>query len=264
MARWEFDIGMIIVGCCGWAVKGGMRGYYRRFGAIEVQQTFYRLPKVETMERWRRESPINFAFTLKAWQVITHPSTSPTWGKVRMSIGGKLGNYGYLRSTNENISAWYKVLEVYRALRADACILQCPPSFEPSPENVTNAKRFFKLIDKEGTRIGLELRGQWNDKPGLVADICEEFDLIHVVDPFRWKCVSKPGLAYFRLHGIGGGDVNYSYKYSHKDLMDLGRYVSETRAEKAYVFFNNMSMAQDASRFKRVIEGPSSSDADDI
>lgn len=249
-----FDRVMIIVGCCGWAVKGGKKGYYGRFGAVEVQQTFYRLPKVETMERWRSESPENFTFTLKAWQVITHPSTSPTWGRAGTHIKGKLENYGFLKPTMENLAAWDKVLEIYRALRADACILQCPPSFEPSPENVANAKEFFKLIDKEGIRVGLELRGRWKAKPELASGICEEFGLIHVVDPFRWKCALKSELAYYRLHGIGGEDVNYAYKYTHDDLKDLRSYILGTKAKRVYVFFNNLSMSQDAHRFKKVID----------
>jgi len=186
-------------------VKGGMRAYYEEFGAIEVQQTFYRLPKVETMARWRREAPPNFAFTFKAWQVITHPSTSQTWSKVGTRISGRLGNYGLLKPTKENLSAWDQVLGAYRALRADACILQCPPSFVPTPDNIRNAKKFFKLIARGGIKIGLELRGGWKDKSELVAGICEEYDLIHVVDPFRWKSFPKSRLAYIRLHGIGGG-----------------------------------------------------------
>ena len=101
----------------------------------------------------------------------------------------------------------------------------------------------------------MELRGRWKNRPELVAGIIEEFDLMHVVDPFRCECVSETELAYYRLHGIGGEDVNYSYKYTSRDLEDLRSYVLKTKAKKSFVFFNNISMSQDASRFKKVIEG---------
>jgi len=53
---------LIKAGCCGFAVKGGAKTYYKLFDVVELQSTFYRLPKIETAERWRREAPEWFEF----------------------------------------------------------------------------------------------------------------------------------------------------------------------------------------------------------
>ncbi len=73
-------MGRVKVGCCGF--PGGMRGYFSRFEVVEVQQTFYQPPRMETALRWRREAQADFEFVIKAWQLITHPSSSPTYRNV--------------------------------------------------------------------------------------------------------------------------------------------------------------------------------------
>ena len=94
---------------------------------------------------------------------------------------------------------------------------------------------------------------EWRDKPEIVAELCEEFDLIHVVDPFRWTGLSRHRIAYFRLHGIGGVEANYGYGYTQRDLRALKGFMGEMEAKRAFVFFNNISMARDALQFKRMI-----------
>jgi len=86
------------VGCCGFPVS--RKRYYESFRVVEVQQTFYKLPSRETLERWRREAPPDFEFTVKAWQVVTHPPSSPTWRKAGLKPEpGKEDRYGFLRPT---------------------------------------------------------------------------------------------------------------------------------------------------------------------
>ncbi|WP_394352338.1 DUF72 domain-containing protein [Thermococcus sp. 18S1] len=46
---------MIRAGTCGFC-KGHAK-YYQDFDAMEVQQTFYRILREQTLERWRKESP---------------------------------------------------------------------------------------------------------------------------------------------------------------------------------------------------------------
>jgi uncharacterized protein YecE (DUF72 family) len=69
----------VLVGCCGWAVRGGRKAYYREFPGVGVQQTLYKLPKPETIHRWRDEAPSGFVFCMKAWRGVTHLPTSPMW-----------------------------------------------------------------------------------------------------------------------------------------------------------------------------------------
>src|SRR5438132_9488395 len=52
--------------------KGWLRFCAERFTAVETNGTFYRLRKRETLERWREQTPDDFAFALKANRFLTH------------------------------------------------------------------------------------------------------------------------------------------------------------------------------------------------
>ncbi len=50
-----------------------MLSYYsRRLPAVEINNTFYRLPQPTMVENWRDQVPENFRFSVKATQRITH------------------------------------------------------------------------------------------------------------------------------------------------------------------------------------------------
>jgi len=52
---------------------GKMLPYYsERFGTVEVNYTFYRMPNAKTIAGWHRDTPPAFRFALKAPQRITH------------------------------------------------------------------------------------------------------------------------------------------------------------------------------------------------
>ena len=51
----------------------GMLPYYaQRFDGVEVNNTFYRLPKREVLQGWGEQVPAGFSFAIKASQRITH------------------------------------------------------------------------------------------------------------------------------------------------------------------------------------------------
>jgi uncharacterized protein YecE (DUF72 family) len=50
-----------------------MLGFYaRHFPTVEINNTFYRMPARELLERWSADTPETFTFVLKAPQRITH------------------------------------------------------------------------------------------------------------------------------------------------------------------------------------------------
>lgn len=50
-----------------------MLGYYgERFSAVEMNNTFYHLPKADVVKEWARQVPASFRFAIKAPQTITH------------------------------------------------------------------------------------------------------------------------------------------------------------------------------------------------
>jgi uncharacterized protein YecE (DUF72 family) len=228
------------IGCCGWAQS--QADYFRNFSVIEVQQTFYQPPRLETLVKWRQSAPPEFEFTLKAWQLITHEPTSPTYRRLKIPISEKKKmRYGAFRSTEEVDAAWRTTLDCARALRARIVVFQCPTSFTPSDDHIENLRGFFARARREAKDhvLAWEPRGGWTN--AVVKSICGELGIIHAVDPFIRQPVTV-GLRYFRLHGIGG----YRYRYSDADLDRLAGWC---RGE-TYVMFNNVTMAEDALRFR--------------
>jgi uncharacterized protein YecE (DUF72 family) len=247
----------IKVGCCGWGFfPGGLKAYAGKFSLVEVQQTFYKLPMLKTAQRWRAEVPGDFEFTLKAWQVITHPPTSPTWRRAGLKLTeAQRERYGWLRPTQENFEAWRRTREIAEALGAKICLIQCPPNFNCTSENIENMRRFLSEIDRGNLTIAWEPRGDWKEHPDEVSALCEELGLIHVVDPMRRESVSKQEIAYFRLHGLNPREYDYRYKYSLSELKRLAAKMKELsrRHREVYVMFNNTEMYLNAAQLQKML-----------
>src|SRR5512140_3573182 len=52
--------------------KQMLRYYGERFQAVEINNTFHRMPKASVLEAWAAAVPAGFRFVLKAPQRITH------------------------------------------------------------------------------------------------------------------------------------------------------------------------------------------------
>lgn len=233
----------IKIGCCGFARAS--QTYCQQFKLVEIQQTFYKPPAVATARKWRKDVPGDFEFTLKAWQEITHPPSSPTYRKANLRIPPeKQGNYGFFKPTREVVEGWQKTRDLAQALQAKVIIFQCPATFTPIPENIQNMTRFFDSIDREGFIFVWEPRGKW--KEDNILTLCQQLDLVHCVDPLECKAVYGTP-KYFRLHG--GRD--YRHQYTDEELARL----RDLSAGEAYVLFNNITMYTDALRFKQLLEG---------
>ena len=245
MPRVQGGLALIKVGCCGF--PKAKPEYYKHFAVVEVQRTFYKLPRVETAHRWRAEAPPEFEFALKAWQLITHEPTSPTYRKAELRIAAeKRDRYGSFRPTDEVFSAWERTREIAQALEARVVVFQSPASFTPTEEHIANMRAFFREAERGRMIFAWEPRGEWGDEE--IEGLCRELDLIHCVDPFkRLPVYGAP--AYFRLHGITG----YRYRYTDEDLGQLLEWCR--RFKEAYCLFNNTSMWEDALRMKGLVEG---------
>jgi uncharacterized protein YecE (DUF72 family) len=229
------------IGCCGWA--RGRLAYFRSFRLIEVQQTFYKPPGAATALRWRQEAPEGFEFALKAWQLITHPASSPTYRKAGIRVKWP-EHYGAFRLTDEVTEAWERTREIATILRARWIIFQCPASFTPTEEHRANLRRFFRSVERGPFRFGWEPRGEgWDDR--TIRQLTEELGLIHVTDPFTRLPVT-PSVAYFRLHGVGG----YRYRYTSDDLARLLSWCQGY--DEVYCLFNNVWSWESATEFLRL------------
>lgn len=240
------------VGCCGF--PRGKKQYFEQFNLVEIQQTFYKPPLIATAQKWREEAPEDFEFSLKAWQEITHLPSSPTYHKACLSIlPDKQGNYGFFKPTREVFEAWQKTRDIAQVLKARVIVFQCPAKFTPSSENIENMRYFFTNIDRGDFIFVWEPRSEWGDD--IIVALCQDLDLVHCVDPLESKAVYGPriipdlirdGVKYFRLHGGPG----YRHQYSDDELARL----RELSSGGAYVLFNNITMYEDALRFKQLIE----------
>ncbi len=231
--------GTVQVGCCGFPIARAR--YARQFPVVEVQETFYQPPELKTLKRWRAEVPAEFEFTLKAWQVITHAATSPTYRRLREKFSEtqkrQCGSFQWTEVTQQ---AWERTAASARALGARIILFQCPASFEPSIENKDNLWKFFHRIKRGDFLLAWEPRGRWSKEE--IRALCRELSLIHAADPFHAEPVT-PGLRYFRLHGRTG----YRYRYTEADLAELEVWCRT--GEPTYALFNNVSMLDDAQSF---------------
>lgn len=242
----------ILVGCCGWGFfrpkkffgnewkkrfRNTLQVYASLFSLVEVNSTFYRLPKVSTAEKWFREATeINkkFTFTVKCSKVVSHKDKF---------------------ETARSVKAFQSTLEITNALKSNIILVQTPASFKATKNNIQKFKKFLSKVNRKKVTIIWEPRGKsWTSD--IVKNICENEDVVHCVDPLRNEpqYFSRKKVAYFRLHGFGKPSM-YNYKFSNEDLQRLLRIVKSLKNVRSiYTLFNNVYMCEDALRFLKILE----------
>ena len=241
------DAPCVKIGLCGFTVA--IADYPQLFPMVEVQQTFYQPFASSVLERWRRSVPAEFEFTIKAWQLITHTATSPTYRRLRRPLtAAERVDAGGFRNTKIVNEAWQTTVDCARILKATAILFQCPRSFRPTDENVAALNLFFRTIERpSGVNLLWEPRGPW--PADLLTSICTAHRLVHVVDPFVTATVTA-GITYYRLHGISGS----RHVYTDDELIGLRDHLPQSGI--TYVLFNNIPRADDARRFAAILARP--------
>lgn len=234
------------IGTCG--IRGRQAQAFAELDMVEIQKTFYQPPRVGTAEKWRARAPDGFVFALKAWQLITHESTSPTYRRLSEPLSREeLASVGSFRWNAVTTRAWERTRDIARALRAETVVFQTPRHFRPSDDNLRRLERFFRAIERDGRVMVFEPRGKaWDDD--IVARLCHNLDVVHGVDPFL-RSPPRSGLQYLRLHGRPA--YNYRYAYSNDDLSRLVACLDARRP--ARILFNNDRMAEDARRLREFV-----------
>lgn len=234
------------LGMCGFTI--GATAYYKQFPVVEVQQTFYDPPPLATLEKWRRQAPTDFEFTMKAWQVITHLGGSPTYRRLKRPMTERQrGDAGGFRTNETTLAAWTLTLEARATLGATAILFQCPASFRATDAHVAAMREFLTTIERpDGVRLLWEPRGPWPDD--TVATLCRDLDLVHAVDPFVRPSLT-PELLYWRLHG---NKSSYA-RYTDDELRQLIAWLPSNPRVEAYVLFNNIPRVKDVHRFRELL-----------
>ncbi len=228
-----------LVGTSGFPIR--REAYYRQLETVEVQKTFLKIPKIESAETMRSRAPVNFDFTVKAWQGITHPATSPSYARAGIKVGPrKKSRYGHFRMSKEVLEGWAELSEFADALDASVILFQTPPSFDATEDNVQNLRAFMEMASEEQ-------RCAWEPRGWTTADVTgalEGLDVIHAVDPFARNPVTE-GEIYFRLNGSPPGERPYYYNYTKDDIRSL---LGTIEGATGHVIFNNITMLEDAEQ----------------
>lgn len=101
---------------------GDMLGFYAsKLPAVEINNTFYRMPRRNVLETWRDSVPTNFRFSIKASRRITHQAKLQNCEEAvdylataLETLGEKLGCVlfqlpPYLRKDNERLEAFLSI-----------------------------------------------------------------------------------------------------------------------------------------------------------
>jgi len=181
--------------------------YASRFPTVEINNTFYRMPKEKTLLDWAAKVPPEFRFALKASQRITHHA--------RLKDAGDL--VGYLVQTS-------LVLE----RRLGPTLFQLPPNLK---KDVDRLAGFLAALPKR-FRATIEFRHpSWFDDQtfGLLRDhqvaLC-----ISDQDELETPLVDTATWGYSRLHRIG---------YHAGQLEDWAAKLRAMPWEEAFVFFKH-------------------------
>jgi uncharacterized protein YecE (DUF72 family) len=110
-----------------------LRYYAERFSAVEINNTFYRMPKASMLESWAQKVPSGFLFVLKASQQITH--------RKRLKKAGE--PLEYLLRTASVLGA-----------QLGPVLFQLPPYFK---KDVSRLREFLDLLP-EGRPFAFEFR----------------------------------------------------------------------------------------------------------
>lgn len=220
---------MLRVACANFPVS--MKRYFQELSAVEVNRTFYVIPRDSTLQTWREKAPKDFVFSVKANRQLTHTA--------RMDI-----------SSPEGASALEGTLRAARILGARYILFQTPPSF--CPPNLKTLKDVLGVASSQGYLVGYEPRGQgWKGREAELADALRGV-ASHVVDPFISKEVHSEGFHYFRLHGLG--ERPYRYRYSDAELAWLRDFLRPMEEEEVFLVFNNTNMYEDCKRFAAMLK----------
>jgi uncharacterized protein YecE (DUF72 family) len=155
---------------------------------------------------------------------------------------------GLLRISKFTRSVWERTEEIAKILDAKVIVIQLPPKYDYSSKNIARLKTFLSTVLI--LRVpAFEFRHEsWLDRFQEARAAISPWDGILVSDPLKVKPPSQP-LQYHRMHGRDGL-VNYRHKYTAEELERLKLRVEK---RKAYVFFNNLAMREDAKNFLRMM-----------
>jgi uncharacterized protein YecE (DUF72 family) len=184
-------------------------GFYAgKFPTVEINNTFYRLPKESVLLDWAAQVPEEFTFAIKASQRITH----------------------FARLKEEAASPLDYLLRVTSKLgsRLGPILFQLPPNLK---KDLPRLKGFLGLLPKD-RRFTIEFRHEsWFDDD--VTSALREHDVAMCLaeqEDFKCPVHATASWGYLRLHRAD---------YDDASLGEWARCIAAQTWSEAYVFFKH-------------------------
>ena len=187
----------------------GMLGYYSsKFPTVEINNTFYRLPKEGVLQSWAAQVPEPFTFAIKASQRITH----------------------YARLKPECASAVEFLLKNTSSLasRLGPILFQLPPNLKKDTDRL---RTFIDTLPSD-RRYTIEFRHEsWFEDDVFAALRERDIPLCITEQPeFSAPVVSTASWGYVRLH---------RFDYDGPMLAEWAAKLAAQPWSEAYVFFKH-------------------------
>ena len=223
----------MLIGCGGWhyfnAPGDKLHNYSRLYNFVEVNSTFYGLPRISTVKKWRAKVPQNFSFAVKANRRITHDHP--------------------FDKTEKNIRIMNHLLETCKILRSSYLVIQTPRYYHPTKKNLLKVALFLEQFQGKDLELFWEIRGpfsSFSQKEHFKA-FCMKYGITHVTDLFRELPMHVENTYYTRIFGKGDGN---KWELSNQEIKDVHSFLQPIERErKVVVSFHTMRMENDAIRF---------------
>lgn len=185
-----------------------MLSYYaERLPAVELNNTFYRMPRESVVDAWGEAVPEGFRFSLKASRRITH--------------------FKRLKEVEEETGYFLRATERLGARRG-VLLFQLPPNMKADRERL---ERFLELLPAEAP-VAFEFRHESWDEPEVVQPLVDRGAAIVAADTEELPVETLPAgpVAYLRLRRPD---------YSDADLAAWAGRIHDGGYERAFVFFKH-------------------------
>lgn len=223
----------LLIGAGGWSyfhVPGlrPLKAYSGAFDFVEVNSTFYEIPKIEQVRSWRKRVPADFEFAVRCHRDVTHKYE--------------------LEPNEESLKTFGNMIDVCSTLRSRFLVLETPSKIKFDSKKVESMKTFFNSIDPRGIKLVWEVRRRKGEPVSRSLEkLIAEHDIVRSVDLSREAPAAKSNVLYSRVFGKGQHNV---YQFTDEELKDIDRKINRSGSETSIISFHNVRMYKDAARFK--------------
>jgi uncharacterized protein YecE (DUF72 family) len=215
-----------LVGTGGWAYfsipnKPALKAYSEIFNFVEVNNTFYQYPSIQTVERWRRTVPKDFRFSVRCHQDLTH----------------KIG----LKPIDKAYEVFYKIKQYAEILQTPYLVLETPAGY--STDNDTRG--FLSTLNLKGLRLVWEYRANVTQN---IIDLMQDFNIINCIDLSMQKPIYHLDVTYSRLFGKG---QHNTYQFTDDELLEIQQNAEDTNSKQVILAYHGLRMNSDALRFQQ-------------